>query len=151
MVNKKDFADKAGQAAGWLVETVGDAYHTARDHHEGGIYDQGYEEGKAYQRDRDIRAAIKSFLDLKVQDQEIYRLLSEYFRVDSIKEVSDYLKDVKVSRQIISLRKLCEAGGMDSSEFREYAASHNLEARLQADESLLEISPDKLKKLIEKK
>ena len=150
-MNKKDFADKAGQATDWLIETVGDAYQTARDQHEGEIYNQGFEDGIAFQRERDIRAAIKAFLDLKVHDQEIYRLLSDFFRVDSIKEVSEYLKDAKKSRQIIALRKYCEAGGMSLSEFREYAESHNLEERLQADESLLEISPDKLKKQIEKK
>jgi len=111
---------------------------------------KGYEDGQKSQEKRDIRAAVRAFFDIKVKDQDVYRLLSEYFNVDSIKEATEYLMDAKKTSQIIALREYCKSQGMNYREFREYADSHNLDEALLLNKRLLDVPPEKLKLILDK-
>ncbi len=91
-----------------------------------------------------------AFLELKVKDQDIYKLLSKYFDIDSISEASGRLFSAKKSRQIKALREYCCKLGMTSREFREYAIDHNLDEKLADYERLLDMQPEKLKAIIDK-
>lgn len=149
-MNKKDLADKAAQAGNWLVDTTLNAVADARQRHEDDLFNEGFDEGRDTQRKRDVESAIMAFLELKVKDQDIYKLLSKYFDIDSISEASGRLFSAKKSRQIKALRKYCCKFGMTSREFREYAIDHNLEEKLADDERLLDMQPEKLKAIIDK-
>lgn len=145
-MDKKDFKNKAVQAGNWLADTTRNAIEDAKND----LYNEGYDKGQAAQRKRDVNAAILAFLELKVKDHEIYKLLSDYFDIDSISEASDRLFSAKMKRQIQALRKYCESQGMSSTDFRSYAKEHNLEERLAEDKRLLEMSPEKLKSILDR-
>ena len=137
-----------------MAKEAGDIFlQRARDvvsQHESEACDEAWEAGVAYQKNIDVHAAVRSFLDLKIKDSEIFRLLSEYFQIDSIYEATKYLNDEKKSRQIIALRVYCENMGMSNMEFCEYAKSHRLEELLSTNIKLLELPPEKLKAIIDK-
>ena len=145
-MDKKDFKNKVVQAGNWLADTTRNAIEDAKND----LYNEGYDKGQAAQRKRDVNAAILAFLELKVKDHEIYKLLSDYFDIDSISEASDRLFSAKMKRQIQALRKYCESQGMSSTDFRSYAKEHNLEERLAEDKRLLEMSPEKLKSILDR-
>ena len=76
--------------------------------------------------------------------------LSDHFKIDSISEASDLLFLAKKDRQIIALRKYYENQSMTNLDFRSYEKEHNLEERLANDKHLLEISPEKMKSILDK-
>lgn len=149
-MDKKKIADKASQAKKWLVDTTLNAVAEAKQRHEDDLYYEGYNNGRAKQKERDVKAAIMAFLELKVKDHDIYKLLSEYFGIDSISEASDRLFLAKKSKLIRALRKHCMSQGMSVRDFRSYITEHNLEERLAKDERLLETSPEKLKSILDR-
>lgn len=150
-MSKKTVIEKVSEAGDWLLETAADSIKDAKMRREDALYDEGYNEGRNKQKEKDVIAAVEAFLELKIKEQEIYRLLSDYFDVDSVSEVTALLKAAKKRRQIKALKSYCESKGMTFQEFREYAREHRLSEKLDADESLLEIKPDKLKTIVEKK
>ena len=150
-MDKRKFADQAKRAKNWIVDTTRDAIAEARQRHDDDLYDEGYDDGIADQRERDVKSVIKAFLELKVKDQDIYKLLSEYFGIDSISEASERLFTIKKSNQIHALRKYCLKEGMTNRDFRTYVTEHDLESRFADDERLLDMQPEKLKALLDKK
>ncbi len=149
-MTRKDIAETASKAGKWLADTTADAFEEAQQRHDDDLYNEGYEDGQNSQEKRDIRAAVRAFFDIKVKDQDVYRLLSEYFNVDSIKEATEYLMDAKKTSQIIALREYCKSQGMNYREFREYADSHNLDEALLLNKRLLDVPPEKLKLILDK-
>lgn len=102
------------------------------------------------QRERDISLATIAFLELKQNDADIYCLLKRCYKIDSIAEANEYLKNAKISSQIIRLREYMEAKGMSSTQFKAYAKSHSLEVMLQKNPKLLDMTAEKLKIAIDK-
>lgn len=148
-MDKEKLTDKVSQAKDWLIDTTLHAVGEAKQRHEDDLYYEGYKNGRAKQKDCDVKAAIMAFLELKVKDHDIYKLLSEYFGIDSISEASEYLLSAKKTRQIQALKKHCLNQGMSIRDFRSYSKEHNLEERLIEDERLLEVSPEKLKSILD--
>lgn len=144
-MNKETFEDKALRMASLLRNSAEEGVRQ----YVNDIYNEGYDAGLAFQKKLDVRSAVMAFLELKVKDQDIYRLLSEHFGIDSIAEATELLKNVKISRQIIAPRKHCEKIGISDDDFYWYSRSHNLEERLAEDEKLLNMQPDKLKAIID--
>lgn len=126
-----------------------EAWHGAVNDYSADIRNQTWKEATSYQKKMDVQAAVRAFVELKVKDQEIYQLLSKYFGVDSISEVNEYLFHAKKPRQIKALRQLCERQGMQMEQFRTYAKQHKLEERLKENPKLLELTPEKLKDLLD--
>lgn len=149
-MSNNNISDALSRAGNQLLESTADAIAEAKRRHEEDLKDEGYEDGRRYQKAIDSKAAIDAFLELRVKDQDIFRLLSEHFGIDSISEASALLKKAKINRQIIALRKYCESSGMSAGKFREYADSFKLEEKLTNDERLLDMQPDKLKAAIER-
>lgn len=102
------------------------------------------------QYERDVFCAVCSFLEIKVSDTEIYRLLATHFKMDSITEASEYIRKAKVHCQIINLREHLERQNPNSFNFRQYAEDHRLEEKLRTNPRLLELSAEKLRVAIEK-
>ena len=105
---------------------------------------------KERQRTSDIKAAVRSFIDLKADEATMYRLLQKHFKVDNISEATEYIHAAKFSYQIIRLREYQEENGMTAGAFRQYAIGHQLEEKLKTNPELLDMSPEKLKAFIEK-
>lgn len=102
------------------------------------------------QYERDVYSAVCSFLELKLSDAEIYQLLAKYFKMDSITEASEYVRDAKISRQIVKLREYLNQKHSGSFDFRQYAENYRLEEKLKNNPKLLDISAEKLRAAIEK-
>ena len=56
-------------------------------------------DAKIIQRENDIIAAIKGFIDLKVSDVEIFELIQKHFEIDSISEIKKYIVEARSSYQ----------------------------------------------------
>ena len=82
---------------------------------------------KERQRTSDIKAAVLSFIVLKVDEATMYRLLQKYFKVDSISEAIGYIHAAKLSSQIIRLREYQEKNGMTAGAFRHQRQSSLLQ------------------------
>ena len=145
-MDKKDFKNKATQAGRVIKDFARDTI-IQRDNE---FYNQGFNEGSAEQKKLDVKAAITAFLELKVKDHDIYKLLREYFDIDSISEASDCVFLAKKERQMRTLKKHFLNQGMSISDFYSYLKEHNLEERLSEDERLLEMSPEKLKAILDR-
>ena len=79
-------------------------------------------------------------------------LLSKYFAVDSIDEASTLITNIKITRQIKVLRDYYkEQNIMNSREFFKYAQNNKLEELLFSEQKLLYLSPEKLKKELDKR
>ena len=94
--------------------------------------------------------AVLAFLEYGIKDSDIMKILNGYFSIDSMTEISYYLNYAKNRRQIRSLRKLCIGKGMSSIQFKTYVDEHHLVERMKNDPSLLDLSPEKLKALLDK-
>ena len=121
------------------------------ERHDDNIRQDEFEFATKRQKDKDIKSAVQAFLELKASDAQIMQLLSKYFDVDSIEEANSIIIKAKKTRQIKALREYYkEQGLMNSSEFRKYSNDIDLEAKLASDQKLLDLSPEKLKKALEK-
>lgn len=107
-------------------------------------------QAKEFQRKTDIYKAVCAFVELKQPDSVIYGLLNDHFDVEDISEAREYISKARVHMQIVNLRIYCTEHGMTSSEFRQYAVDHALEAKLSSTPRLLELSPEKLKAYLDK-
>ena len=79
------------------------------------------------QKQRDILAATKAFIELKADDKQLYSLLNRYFRVNSISEAEEYINKAKAHWQIVKLREYCINHGMAEKDFRPYCEQHQVE------------------------
>ncbi|MEE0875002.1 MAG: hypothetical protein UIH27_16280 [Ruminococcus sp.] len=133
------------------ARTVYESIENDKMEREEEIYHAGIKHGEETQKRRDIHSAVLSYVNLNISEAEIYRLLSEFFNMDSIGEARQFYKEAKISYQIKSLRLYCEKNGMTTKDFRRYAKEHHLEERLKNEDKLLNLTPEKLKAIIDKK
>ena len=129
---------------------IRDAVSDEIDQHYDQIINEEVEEAVVSARHRYISSATRAFIELKVPDVEVYRLLDEYFNVKRTADAAEYLSDAKAQMQRKKFRQYMIDQGMSSQEFREYARDHELDIRLREDAKLLDMTPEKLKKAIEK-
>ncbi|MBR5637343.1 MAG: hypothetical protein IKW81_10490 [Pseudobutyrivibrio sp.] len=133
-------------------EYVAEAFYQAKENHEDEIRSEENDIATRRQRNRDLKAAVEAFLDLKATDAQIMNLLSKYFAVDSIDEASTLITNIKITRQIKVLRDYYkEQNIMNSREFFKYAQNNKLEELLFSEQKLLYLSPEKLKKELDKR
>lgn len=104
----------------------------------------------ARQKKKDVRCAIAAFLDIKVPENEIMRLLSKFYGVDSIAAAMELVTTVKVANQIDALRAYLNEFGMDSVEITNYLREHRVKIQLLTDSKLQNMTTEKLKAYFDK-
>lgn len=104
----------------------------------------------ARQKKKDVRCAIAAFLDIKVPENEIMRLLSKFYGVDSIAAATELVTTVKVANQIDALRDYLNEFGMDSVEITNYLREHRVRIQLLTDSKLQNMTTEKLKAYFDK-
>mgnify|MGYP000378000055 CR=1 FL=1 len=104
----------------------------------------------ARQKKKDVRCAIAAFLEIKVPENEIMRLLSKFYGVDSIAAAMELVTTVKVANQIDALRAYLNEIGMDSVEITTYLREHRVRKQLLTDSKLQNMTIDKLKAYFDK-
>lgn len=123
-----------------------DCFRDAMDHH--------YEEENALavsrQKEEDVCCTIAAFLELKVSETEIMRLLSKFYGVDSIAEANELITTVKVNHQVSALRDYLNELGMSRVEVMNYLKEHRVRAQLHTDSKLQNMAIDKLKAYFDK-
>lgn len=149
-MDKKEIAQKTRQTGNLIANKIVNELIEAKKNNDNSFYNEGYEHGCEFQKERDLKAVVLAFLELKVSTEKIYILLNNYFGIESIPDAARIIISAKISHQIIALRQYCSQDGMSDTQFREYAKQHKLEARLSSDEKLLELKPEKLKSLLDK-
>lgn len=104
----------------------------------------------ARQKKKDVRCAIAAFLEIKVPENEIMRLLSKFYGVDSIAAATELVTTVKVANQIDALRDYLNEFGMDSVEITNYLREHRVRIQLLTDSKLQNMTTEKLKAYFDK-
>lgn len=116
--------------------------------------DQHYEEeialAVAHQKEKDVCCAIAAFLEMKTPENEIMRLLSKFYGVDSIAEAMALVTTVKVTNQNNALKDYLSELGMSRVEIANYLREHHVRTQLQADSKLQNMALDKLKAYFDK-
>ena len=116
--------------------------------------DQHYEEeialAVARQKENDVCCAIAAFLEMKTPENEIMRLLSKFYGVDSIAAATELVTTVKVANQIDALRDYLNEFGMDSVEITNYLREHRVRKQLLTDSKLQNMTTEKLKAYFDK-
>ena len=116
--------------------------------------DQHYEEeialAVAHQKEKDVCCAIAAFLEMKTPENEIMRLLSKIYGVDSIAEAMALVTTVKVTNQNNALKDYLSELGMSRVEIANYLREHRVRTQLQADSKLQNMALDKLKAYFDK-
>lgn len=116
--------------------------------------DQHYEEeialAVARQKENDVCCAIAAFLEMKTPENEIMRLLSKFYGVDSIAEAMELVTTVKVTNQINALKDYLSELGMSRVEVANYLREHRVRAQLQTDPKLQNMTLNKLKAYFDK-
>ena len=111
--------------------------------------DQHWEEeialALARQKEEDVCFAIAAFLELKVPETEIMRLLSKFYGVDSIAEATELITTVKINDQISALRDYLNGLGMSHVDVVNYMRDHRVRAQLHTVSRLQNMAIDKLK------
>lgn len=117
--------------------------------------DQHYEEeialAVAHQKEKDVCCAIAAFLEMKTPENEIMRLLSKFYGVDSIAEAMELVTTVKVTNQNNALKDYLSELGMSRVEIANYLREHRVRTQLQADSKLQNMALDKLKAYFDKR
>ena len=149
-MNKKDVGDMI--AAGFYTgaNAALNGVVAAAQQHDDDLYQNGYETGRALQRKEDVQSAIRAFWDFGIKENDVYKILKDYFGIDSISEATEYILNAKITKKIRSLGEYCHKQGMSRSEFLEYGRGHKLDKLLAEDTHLLDMSPEKLKNYIDK-
>lgn len=104
----------------------------------------------ACQKEEDVCCAIATFLEMKMSETEIMRLLSKFFGVDSIAEATELVIIVKVVNQANALKDYLNELGMSHVEIANYLKEHGVRAQLQIDTKLQDMTVDKLKAYFDK-
>ena len=116
--------------------------------------DQHYEEeialAVAHQKEKDVCCAIAAFLEMKTPENEIMRMLSKFYGVDSIAEAMALVTTVKVTNQNNALKDYLSELGMSRVEIANYLREHRVRTQLQADSKLQNMALDKLKAYFDK-
>ncbi|GLB32971.1 hypothetical protein LAD12857_48940 [Lacrimispora amygdalina] len=123
-----------------------DCFRDAMDHH----YEEEIALAMARQKEEDVCCAIAAFLELKVSETEIMRLLSKFYGVDSIAEAMELVTTVKVTNQVNALKDHLNELGMSRVEVVNYLREHRVRTQLQADSKLQSMTIDKLKAYFDK-
>ena len=123
-----------------------DCFRDAMDLH----YEEEIALAVARQKKKDIRCAIAAFLDIKVPENEIMRLLSKFYGIDSIAEAMELVTTVKVTNQINALKDYLSELGMSRVEIANYLREHRVRTQLQTDSKLQNMTIDKLKAYFDK-
>lgn len=116
--------------------------------------DKHYEEEMALavarQKEEDACCAIAAFLEMKTPENEIMRLLSKFYGVDSITEATELVTTVKVENQANALKDYLNEFGMSRVEIVSYLREHRVRTQLQIDFKLQNMKIDKLKAYFDK-
>lgn len=104
----------------------------------------------ARQKENDVCCAIAAFLEMKTPENEIMRLLSKFYGVDSIAEAMELVTTVKVTNQNNALKDYLSELGMSRVEIANYLREHRVRTQLQADSKLQNMALDKLKAYFDK-
>ena len=116
--------------------------------------DQHYEEeialAVARQKENDVCYAIAAFLEMKTPENEMMRLLSKFYGVDSIAEAMELITTVKVTNQSNALIGYLSELGMSRVEVGDYLREHRVRTQLQTDSKLQNMTIDKLKAYFDK-
>ena len=104
----------------------------------------------ACQKKKDVCSAIAALLEIKTQKNEIMRLLSKFYGVDSIAEAMELVTTVKVTNQINALKDYLSELGMSRVEIVNYLREHRVRTQLQTDPKLQNMRSDKLKVYFDK-
>lgn len=123
-----------------------DCFRDAMDHH----YEEEIALAMARQKEEDVCCTIATFLELKVSETEIMRLLSKFYGVDSIAEAMELVTIVKVTNQVNALKDHLNELGMSRVEVVNYLREHRVRTQLQADSKLQSMTIDKLKAYFDK-
>lgn len=104
----------------------------------------------ARQKENDVCCAIAAFLEMKTPENEIMRLLSKFYGVDSIAEAMELVTTVKVTNQVNALKDYLGEFGMSRVEIANYLREHCVRTQLRADSKLQNMTLDKLKAYFDK-
>lgn len=121
-------------------------FHDAMDQH----YEEEIALALARQKEEDVCCAIAAFLELKVPETEIMRLLSKFYGVDSIEEATELITTVIINDQISALRDYLNELGMSRVDVVNYMRDHRVRAKLHTDSKLQNMAIDKLKAYFDK-
>ena len=113
-------------------------------------YEEEIELAVARQKENDVCCAIAAFLEMKTPENEIMRLLSKFYGVDSIAEAMELVTTVKVTNQNNALKDYLSELGMSRVEIANYLREHRVKTQLQADSKLQNMTLDKLKAYFDK-
>lgn len=125
---------------------LSDCFRDAMDHH----YEEEIALAVAHQKEEDVCCAIAAFLEMKTPENEIMRLLSKFYGVDSIAEAMELVTTVKVTNQNNALKDYLSELGMSRVEIANYLREHRVRTQLQADSKLQNMALDKLKAYFDK-
>lgn len=123
-----------------------DCFRDAMDHH----YEEEIALAVARQKEEDVCCTIAAFLELKVSETKIMRLLSKFYGVDSIAEANELITTVKANNQVSALRDYLNELGMSRVEVMNYLKEHRVRAQLHTDSKLQNMAIDKLKACFDK-
>lgn len=91
-----------------------------------------------------------AFLEMKTPENEIMRLLSKFYGIDSIAKAMELVATVKVTNQVNALKDYLSEFGMSHIEVANYLREHRVRAQLQTDPKLQNMTLDKLKAYFDK-
>ena len=123
-----------------------DCFRDAMDHH----YEEEIALAVARQKEEDVCCTIAAFLELKVSETKIMRLLSKFYGVDSIAEANELITTVKANNEVSALRDYLHELGMSRVEVMNYLKEHRVRAQLHTDSKLQNMAIDKLKAYFDK-
>lgn len=123
-----------------------DCFRDAMDLH----YEEEIALAVARQKENDVCCAIAAFLEMKTPKNEIMRLLSKFYGVDSIAEAMELVTTVKVTNQNNALKDYLSELGMSRVEIANYLREHRVRTQLQTDSKLQNMTIDKLKAYFDK-
>lgn len=123
-----------------------DCFRDAMDLH----YEEEIALAVARQKENDVCCAIAAFLEMKTPENEIMRLLSKFYGVDSIAEAMEIVTTVKVTNQVNALKDYLSEFGISRVEVVNYLREHRVRTQLQADSKLQSMTIDKLKAYFDK-
>lgn len=123
-----------------------DCFRDAIDRH----YEEEIALAVARQKENDVCCAIAAFLEMKAPENEMMRLLSKFYGVDSIAEAMELITTVKVTNQNNALIDYLGKLGMSRVEIASYLSEHRVRTQLQTDSKLQNMTIDKLKAYFDK-
>lgn len=115
-----------------------------------GRYEEKIALAVAHQKEEDVCCAIAILLEMKTPENEIMRMLSKFYGIDSIAAVTELVATVKVVNQVNALTDYLNELGMSRVEVANYLIEHRVRAHVQTDSKLRNMAIDKLKAYFDK-